>query len=103
MKTTTKIIAAKKLSKLSVNKTSVAYLIIADLLELPNAKKTNLVFGNKITPVYTSGSGRFCSNQDHTISVKNLLSNLGIEFIFSNESPRGGLTGNLITVTTKIK
>jgi len=28
---------------------------------------------------------------------------LGIEFTKTNDSPRGGLTGNLITIITKIK
>ena len=103
MKSTTKKIAAKKLAKLNVSKTSIAYQVTSELLELPNAKKTYKIFGNIIRPVHTSGSGRFTSNQDHTKSIADLLFSLGIVTIESNDSPRGGLTGNLLTITTKLK
>lgn len=103
MKNTTKIIAAKKLSKLSISKTSIAYQVAAELLEIEGAKKTYKIFGNTIRPVHTSGSGRFTSNLDYTIDIKNLLTSIGIDTVLSNDSKRGGLTGNLLTIKTKLK
>ena len=103
MKSTTKQIAAKKLAKLPVIKTSIAYQVAAELLELPNAKKSYKIFGNTIRPVHTSGSGRFTSNQDHTKAIADLLFSIGIDTVLSNTSPKGGLTGNLLTIVTKLK
>jgi len=103
MKSTTKLIAAKKLAKLEISKTSIAYQIVAEVLGLPKSSKTYKVFGNTIRPVHTSGSGRFTSNLDYTHPTKNLLTKLGIDTILTNDSPRGGLTGNLLTITTKLK
>jgi len=103
MKSTTKLIAAKKLSKLNVSKTSIAYQVAAEILELPNFKKTYKVFGNEINTCHTSGSGRFTSNLDYTKDIESLLFSLGIETKFSNISPREGLTGNRLTITTKLK
>ena len=76
-----------------ISKTSIVYRFAQDIIS--GAKS--------IRPCYTSGSGRFTSNQDHTESLKMLLNKLGIEYTLTNDSPRGGLTGNLITITTKIK
>jgi hypothetical protein len=101
MKTTTKAIATKKLAKLEINKTTVAYKVALDILT--GTRNTYLVYGDKIRPVYTSGKGRFCSNQDHTKEIQLLLSTLGIETILTNDSQRGGLTGNLLTITTIFK
>ena len=103
MKSTTKIIAAKKIAKLEIIKTSIAYQIAAEILDLPTAKKTYKVFGNTIRPVHTSGSGRFTSNMDYTKPTQDLLAKLGIDTILTNDSPRGGLTGNVLTITTKLK
>ena len=103
MKTTTKIIAAKKLAKSSISKTTIAYQVVAELLEIQGAKKTYKIYNNTIRPVHTSGSGRFTSNQDHTQSIIDLLKEVGIECLLSNDSKRGGLTGNLLTITTKLK
>jgi hypothetical protein len=102
MKTTTKAIAAKKLAKLNESKTSIAYKVAAELLGISD-KKTYMINDNVISTCYTSGSGRFCSNQDHTDSIKNLLSKIGINTTFNNISPRGGLTGNRLTIVTKLK
>lgn len=101
MKTTTKLAAAKRLAKSGVSKTSIAYKVATELV-IDGAKSTYMINGNKIRPVYTSGSGRFCSNQDHTTAIKSLLLSIGIDTEFSNDSKRGGLTGNLLTITTKI-
>ena len=102
MKSTTKVIAAKKLAKLPVSKTSISYQIVAELLELQGAKKTYKIFGNTIRPVHTSGTGRFKSNLDYTQSTQFLLAKLGIETTLSNDSPRGGLPGNLLKIVTKL-
>jgi len=93
MKTTTIAIASAKLAKSKINKTSIAY---ANALKAINGEK-------QIRPVYTSGSGKFISNQDHTITTIEALKVCGIECILSNDSKRGGLTGNLLTITTKLK
>jgi hypothetical protein len=101
MKSTTKIIAAKKLAKSTVSKTSIAYQIAFDIVNDTN--KSYKVRGNEIRPVHTSGSGRFTSNLDYTNATKSLLSEIGIDTVLTNDSPRGGLTGNLLTITTKFK
>jgi len=93
MKTLTKKSATAKLAKLPVSKSSIAYKLVKEVIE--GAKE--------IRPVYTSGSGRFCSNQNHKANTTLLLQSIGIEYVLSNDSPRGGLTGTLITITTKIK
>ena len=101
MKTLSVKSASSKLEKLTIksetnqfpiSKTSIAYKFALEIIA--GAKQ--------IRPCYTSGKGRFCSNQDHTESLKALLNKIGIEYTFSNDSARGGLTGNLITITTKI-
>ena len=93
MKTLTKNSAEKRLAKLNPSKTSKGYQFAKQIIE-----------GEKqIRPVHTSGRGRFCSNLDYTIDLTSILDRMGVEYIFTNDSPRGGLTGNLITITTKIK
>lgn len=102
MKTLTVNSATKKLNKLTVISESNKYPISRTSMAYKFAKE--VIEGNKeIRPVYTSGKGRFCSNQDHTEATKAVLTKIGIEFVFSNDSKRGGLTGNLLTITTKIK
>jgi hypothetical protein len=101
MKTLSQKTAIKKLDELTIrtegnkplSKTAMAYKYAKQVIE---GKK-------EIRPVHTSGTGRFCSNQDHTETTKAVLTKIGIEFVFSNDSKRGGLTGNLLTITTKIK
>ena len=102
MKTTTKKSVLARLEKLAtksetnkypINKSSKAYKFA---LEAINGAK-------EIRPCYTSGRGRFCSNQDHTDITKVILTKIGIEFVSTNDSPRGGLAGNLLIITTKIK
>lgn len=93
MKTLTINSATKKLEKLNANKTTIAYKNVL-----------SVIYGAKqIRPVYTQGSGRHISIQNHTANTCNLLSSVGIEFTLTNDSPRGGACGALITITTKIK
>ena len=97
MKTTTTKSAAKKLELLVSECRMAKNAIVYKELKKVTEGET------KIRPVYLSGSGRHTSNQDNTEVIKKNLTKLGIEFTFSNDSPRGGLTGNLITITTKVK
>ena len=93
MKTLTKKSAEAKLAKLPVSKSSISYKLVKEVVE--GAKE--------IRPVHINGSWGFSSNQDHTVNTTTLLDLMGIEYVLSNDSPRGGLTGTLITITTKIK
>ena len=93
MKTISYESAIKKIKKISASKNSIAH---KTALEIIDGKKL-------IRPVYISGSGRFVSNQNHTISITNMLQEVGIEYVLSNDAPQGGLCGNLITIKTKIK
>jgi len=54
-----------------------------------------------VRPCYTSGSGRFTSNQDHTEAVTNTLRAAGVDFVMTNDAPRGSATGNVICLTAK--
>ena len=87
--------------KYNGSKTSKAYQIVKDLID--ETKKTYMVAGCTIRPCKTSGSGRFITNKDYTRDVEILLTLLGIKFKSGNDAPRGGLTGNYITVLTKIE
>ena len=91
-----------RLLKSNVNKTSVAYKIIKELIGL-YGNKTYHIFGDIIRPCYTSGSGRFTSNQDHTDAVCNLLDELKVKYEFGNDAPRGSATGNWIKILTNIE
>ena len=54
-----------------------------------------------IHPCYTSGLGRFTSNQDHTEIVVSALKAAGVDFVLTNNAPRGSATGNVIKLTAK--
>lgn len=106
MKTST---LKNRIAKLEVSKSSKAYKILIDVLEGTN-KSYCFPYGwdgnlkdVKIRPCYTSGSGRFTSNQDHTLAVYSLLTKVGLKVESGNDSPRGGLTGNYIIIKTKIE
>ena len=102
MKTTKKASAAKRLQKLIICKKRVDYKVAAELLQIPNFKRTGLINGDIIRPVYTSGSGRYTSNMDYTQQIQILLKSLGIDTKLENDSLRGGLTGNKLIILTKI-
>lgn len=58
-----------------------------------------IIEGSKtIRPCYTSGSGRYISNQNHTSDIDRVLSLMNIKYTLTNDAPRGGDCGNLITV-----
>lgn len=93
MKKITKNSAEKKLEALSLNKSSIVYKLIREVIE-----------GSKsIRPCYSTGSGRWTRNQDCTVLLDIAFRKIGIEYTMSNDSPRGGATGKLITIVTKIK
>ena len=104
MKSTTKSAALKRLVKSSAAKNSVAYRIVCDLIEGTNREYriNRTAHGTIIRANYTSGSGRYTTNMEHSEAVARLLTEIGIEFEQGNDSPRGGKTGAFIKVTTKI-
>lgn len=107
MKTLSKSNGLKKLEKLVNSKRETKFGVFKDYNKSQKSYKfvkQVIETGEKtIKPAYTSGSGRYTSNQDHTAHTCKMLNELGIEFILSNDAPRGSVTGNLITITTKIK
>lgn len=52
-----------------------------------------------IRPCELQGTGRHIKNADYTAQVRYLLIRAKIKFSFENDAPRGGLTGNKITLT----
>lgn len=88
---------AKRLAKLSVNKTTFAYKVVAEIAG-DGKSTTHQVRNNVIRPCYTSGSGRYIHNQDHTTEVRMLLDKLKVKYEFGNDSARGGLTGNFFKI-----
>ena len=83
------------------SKNSKAYSAILDLINQTN--KSYMVSGSRIRPVYTLGSGRFITMQDHTIALVQILEVLGIRYEKGNDAPRGGQCGNYIDIKTKIE
>ena len=88
-------------SRYDGSKTAKAYKVIKDLIEGTNI--TYMVTNNTIRPVITSGHGRFTSNMDYTNDTARILDLLGVKYRTGNDSTRGGLTGNYITILTKIE
>jgi hypothetical protein len=78
-----------RIEKASINKSSVGYKLAFTLC-------TTDTF---VRPCYTSGSGRFTSNQDHTAAVRNALTAAGVGFEMTNDAARGSATGNVIRLT----
>jgi hypothetical protein len=99
MKATT--LASRLNSRYTGSKSTIAYRIVCDIIAGTNKTYTMRDDG-KIRPCYTSGSGRFTSNQDHTESTKAILDMLGVKYVAGNDAPKGGATGNFIKVTSKI-
>lgn len=107
----------KRLLKLDFSKNTVAYQIAKELTGIyfesskygPNTGvkrplKTNRIDSTGlIRPCYTSGSGRFTSNQNHTCEVKRILDLLKVKYESGNDAPRGGETGNWIKIITKLE
>jgi len=56
------------------------------------------VHANTIWPAIVSGTGRFTRILDYTYDVRRLLDLLNVKYVFGNDAPRGGKTGNFIRV-----
>jgi len=80
-----------RIEKAGINKGTVGYKLALQLCQ------TDFL----VRPCYTSGSGRFTSNQDHTTAVQNALRAAGVDFVMKNDAPRGSATGNVITLSAK--
>lgn len=101
MKTTKATAALKRLDELTVKSENRKHPLSKNSMAYKFAKQ--VIDGDKtIRPCHTSGAKKFTSNQDHTALTMIVLNKIGIEFELSNDSKRGGLTGNLITIKTKI-
>jgi hypothetical protein len=92
---TTQTLQNRLAKRFTGSKASLAYKTVNNIA-------TGKTLERKIRPVTTSGTGRFCKNMDYTSDICSLLNLLGVKFTFTNDSPRGGLTGNLITIESKI-
>lgn len=97
MKTTKKNVLVSKIEKIvkskDVSKGSIAY---GWLLELAEGEK-------QFRPVYTQGSTwKHSSLIDKTQEFSKLLRLLKIDFNLTNDAARGGKTGALITINTKV-
>lgn len=57
----------------------------------------------ELRPVTSSGRGNYRSLSDRTVELTSALKGLGVEFTLTNDAPRGGRTGALITITTKVR
>lgn len=87
-------------AKYNGSKNAQAYRIVTDLIN--ETPKTYRIYGNVIRPCYTSGSGRFTSNMNHTSEVARILDLIGVKYTQGNDSPRGGECGAWIKILTKI-
>lgn len=83
------------------SKSTVAYRIVRDLIDGTNNTYCIRLDGT-IRPCYTSGRGRFTSNQDHTAPLCSLLDLLGLKYTSGNDAPRGGASGQWVRIATKI-
>lgn len=81
----------KRIEAANINKSTVGYKLALQLCSTDTF----------VRPCYTSGSGRFTSNQDHTAGVQNALRAAGVEFVMTNDAARGSATGNVIRLTAK--
>lgn len=80
-----------RIEKAGINKSTVGYKLALQLCQ------TDFL----VRPCYTSGSGRFTSNQDHTQATLNALRAAGVDFKMHNDAPRGSATGNVIALSPK--
>lgn len=87
---------AMNTQNITAAKNSIAYKVAMDIVNDTN--NSYMVYGDIIRPCYTSGSGRFTSNQDHTLVICKTLAEMGLSFTTGNDSPRGGKTGNFIKI-----
>lgn len=101
MKTLSKKQALNQLNELTIKSENNPYPIQKQSKAYKYAKRV-IMGAKEIRPAYTLGSGRYFTIQDHTAATQVILEKLGIESFLTNDSPRGGLAGNLLTITTII-
>jgi hypothetical protein len=98
MKSTTSRVIASKIEKLVADKHLNRNSTIFDWLMLVSLGAKHLRPVNS-----TGGSWKYSSLSDRTVEITSALKSLGVEFTLSNDAPKGGKTGALITITTKVK
>lgn len=93
MKTQKLTTTITNIEKLELNKTSLVYKWI---LELVNEGERTF------RPIFsTGGSWKHSSLIDKSFDLTNTLKKLNIDFEVGNDSPRGGKTGYFVNITTK--
>lgn len=98
---TTATLTKRLATRYTGSKSTIAYRIVCDVINGTNNSFTIRPDGT-IRPCYTSGNGRFTSNQDHTGALCSLLDLIGVKYTRGNDAPRGGATGQWVRVSTKI-
>lgn len=85
-----KEIIKARLQRLKINKTTEAYRLLNEWLQVPE--------NPKIRTCWKTGTGRFCHNLDYTSDFTTLLAKLGVRFEIGNDAPRGGKNGNYVQI-----
>lgn len=94
MKTTTINSLKKRIQKANINKTTIVYGWVNEIL---TGKK-------EFRPVYSQGSSwKHSTLFDRTREFSATLDILKLEYKIINDAPRGGKTGVKLTIITKIK
>lgn len=91
----------KRFSKVSKDLRGIAREVAEQLAGIKSRKW--YFKGSIIRPCWTSGSGRFTTNLDHSQSICAVLDLLKIKYETGNDAPRGGATGKYIKILTKIE
>ena len=85
-----KEIIKARLQRLKINKTTEAYRLLNEWLQVPE--------NPKIRTCWKTGTGRFCHNLDYTSDFTTLLAKLGVRYELGNDAPRGGKNGNYVQI-----
>lgn len=85
-----KEIIKARLQRLNINKTTEAYRLLNEWLQVPE--------NPKIRTCWKTGTGRFCHNLDYTSDLATLLARLGVRYEIGNDAPRGGKNGNYVQI-----
>lgn len=92
LKTTKRSVLNAKIEKLNFAKNS----IVGNMVK-------NMKTGDKLRPVYSSGSSwKYSTLNDYRAELERTLNKLGIAFETGNDAARGGKTGYYVLITTKI-
>lgn len=85
-----KEIIKARLQRLNINKTTAAYRLLNEWLQVPE--------NPKIRTCWKTGTGRFCHNLDYTSDFTTLLARLGVRYEIGNDAPRGGKNGIYVQI-----